>query len=230
MYIGGLQKTTLLDFPDRLACIVFTRGCNFRCPYCYNTELISLPDYKEEENTDFFWEFLESRKNILDGVCITGGEPLLQRDLPEFIRKIREKGFQVKLDTNGSFPERLEELLRQGLVEYVALDVKISPEEYDALSGFPGSRERVKASLEILRNGSIPFECRTTLVPRFHSKKTLANLGTWIQGVPLWVLQRFRQGKTLDPSLAKERSFRSTEMEAFREIAISYAAKVLLRE
>lgn len=230
MYIGGLQKTTLLDFPDKLACIVFTQGCNFRCPYCYNTELISLPNSEEEESTDFFWEFLESRKNLLDGVCITGGEPLLHEDLPEFIRKIRERGFQVKLDTNGSFPECLEELLRQELVEYVALDVKTSPEEYHALSGFPGARERVWHSLEILRNSGIPFECRTTLVPRFHSKKTLVNLGTWIQGIPLWVLQRFRPGKTLDPSLAKERSFRSAEMEAFREIATSYAVKVLLRE
>ncbi|HPJ26374.1 MAG TPA: anaerobic ribonucleoside-triphosphate reductase activating protein [Synergistaceae bacterium] len=230
MYIGGLQKTTLLDFPDRLACIVFTRGCNFRCPYCYNTELIPLPDPQEEEDLSSLWEFLESRKNILDGVCITGGEPLLQKDLPEFLRKVREMGFLIKLDTNGSFPERLEAILQENLVEYLAMDVKTSPENYDRLSGFPGSREKVAASLEILRKGKVSFECRTTLVPRFHSPEILEDLGQWVRGVPLWVLQRFRPGKTLDPSLEKERTFTRAEMEAFRKIAVPYAEKVLLRE
>ncbi len=228
MHIGGLQKTTLLDFPDKLACIVFTRGCNFRCPYCYNPELIPLPE--GEEDMAFFWNFLESRKGILDGVCVTGGEPLLQGDLPDFLRTIRARGFEIKLDTNGSFPERLEGVLQEGLVEYVALDVKTSPEEYDDLSGFPGSRKMLEASLKILRKGGIPFECCTTLVPRFHSKEILKDLGAWIQGVPLWVLQRFRPGKTLDPSLKRERTFTIAEMAEFQKIASPYAAKVIVRE
>ena len=154
MYIGGLQKTTLLDFPNRLACIVFTRGCNFRCPYCYNTELIPLPQ-EEPENLTSFWDFLESRRGILDGVCVTGGEPLVQQDLLDFLREIRQRGFEIKLDTNGSFPERLEKVLQEGLVAYVGLDIKTSPGEYDGLSGFPGSSEKVGASLGILREGGV---------------------------------------------------------------------------
>ena len=229
MHIGGLQKTTLLDFPDRLACIVFTRGCNFRCPYCYNTELIPLPQEEPEDLTSF-WDFLESRRGILDGVCVTGGEPLVQGDLLDFLREIRERGFAIKLDTNGSFPERLQEVLREELAAYVALDIKTSPGEYDALSGFPGSAEKVGASLEILRKSGVPFECRSTLVPRFHSREILEDMGRWIQGVPLWVLQRFRPGKALDPSLEGERTFTGMEMEAFQEVAVPYAARVIVRE
>ena len=135
MVIKGLQKTTLLDFPGKLACTVFTGGCNFRCPFCHNASLVIRPSDVEEISEEKFFSYLKKRQGILDGVCITGGEPLLNKDIEDFIRRIRSLGLLVKLDTNGAFPERLERLLDEGLVDYVAMDIKNSKEKYAATAG-----------------------------------------------------------------------------------------------
>ena len=167
MKLGGLQKMTLLDFPGRVACTVFTVGCNFRCPFCHNSSLVLSPALPELSQDDFF-AFLKKRQGLLDGVAITGGEPLLHPDMPEFLEKIRALGYAVKLDTNGAFPDRLQKILEAGLADYVAMDVKNSREKYELTVGVAGILPRVEQSMALLREGKIPFEFRTTLVKGLH--------------------------------------------------------------
>ena len=161
MRLGGLQKMTLLDFPGRVACTVFTVGCNLRCPFCHNSSLVltsELPELSLEE----FFAFLRKRQGLLDGVAVTGGEPLLHPELPGFLEQIRALGYAVKLDTNGCFPERLQAVLEAGLADYVAMDVKNSREKYEQTAGVAGILPRVEESVALLRAGKTPFEFRTT--------------------------------------------------------------------
>ena len=189
MKLGGLQKMTLLDFPGRVACTVFTAGCNFRCPFCHNTPLVlGSGDLLDPEEV---LRFLKKREGLLDGVAITGGEPLLQKDIEGFIRAIRDLGFAVKLDTNGAFPEALENLLRQGLVDYVAMDVKNSKEKYERTAGVKGILPAVEESVALLRQGNVPFEFRTTVVDQLHEPGDFDAIGRWLQGTERYFLQRF---------------------------------------
>ena len=190
MKLGGLQKMTLLDFPGRVACTVFTVGCNFRCPFCHNSSLVVSPAVPELSQDDFF-AFLRKRQGLLDGVAITGGEPLLHADMPEFIEKIRALGYAVKLDTNGAFPDRLAEILRAGLVDYVAMDVKNSREKYELTAGVTGVLPAVERSVELLRAGETPFEFRTTLVDELHEPEDFAAIGEWIKGTERYFIQGF---------------------------------------
>ena len=190
MKLGGLQKMTLLDFPGRVACTVFTVGCNFRCPFCHNSSLVFSPAVPELSQDDFF-AFLRKRRGLLDGVAITGGEPLLHADMPEFIEKIRALGYAVKLDTNGAFPDRLAEILRAGLVDYVAMDVKNSREKYELTAGVTGVLPAVERSVELLRAGETPFEFRTTLVDELHEPEDFAAIGEWIKGTERYFIQGF---------------------------------------
>jgi pyruvate formate lyase activating enzyme len=190
MKLGGLQKMTLLDFPGRVACTVFTVGCNFRCPFCHNSSLVVSPALPEFPQDDFF-AFLRRRQGLLEGVAITGGEPLLHPDMPEFLEKIRALGYAVKLDTNGAFPERLEEILKAGLVDYVAMDVKNSKEKYELTAGVTGILPAVERSVELLRAGETPFEFRTTLVDELHEPEDFAAIGQWIAGTERYFLQGF---------------------------------------
>lgn len=190
MRLGGLQKLTLLDFPGHVACTVFTPGCNFRCPFCHNTPLVTGtddPDYPIEE----FFRFLEKRKGILDGVAITGGEPLLHRDIGDFIRRIRDLGFAVKLDTNGAFPDLLKELIDEKLVDYVAMDIKNSPEKYEKTAGVSGIFPAVQKSAAILMENRVPFEFRTTLVDELHEPEDFEAIGKWLQGTENYFIQSF---------------------------------------
>lgn len=191
MKIYGLNKTTLLDYPGRVAATVFTGGCNFRCPFCHNGDLVLCSEKPETFSEEEVLLFLEKRRNILHGVCITGGEPTLNHDLREFIMKIRNLGLSVKLDTNGSNPEVLEELLKDSLLDYVAMDIKNSFAKYEETAGVFDNFERIKASVERLKNSSIPYEFRTTVVKDFHSEMDLYEICEWIQGAPLYVLQQF---------------------------------------
>lgn len=190
MRLGGLQKMTLLDFPGRVACTVFTVGCNFRCPFCHNSSLVVSPAVPELSQDDFF-AFLRKRQGLLDGVAITGGEPLLHADMPEFIEKIRALGYAVKLDSNGAFPERLAEILKAGLVDYVAMDVKNSREKYELTAGVAGILPAVERSVELLRAGETPFEFRTTLVDELHEPADFAAIGQWLAGTERYFIQGF---------------------------------------
>ena len=190
MRLGGLQKMTLLDFPGRVACTVFTVGCNFRCPFCHNSSLVLSPDLPELSQAEFF-AFLQKRRGLLDGVAITGGEPLLHADLPAFLEQIRALGYAVKLDTNGAFPDRLRAVLEAGLADYVAMDVKNSREKYEQTAGVTGILPQVEQSAALLMGGSTPFEFRTTLVDELHESADFAAIGRWIAGTERYFIQGF---------------------------------------
>ena len=181
--IAGLQKMTLLDFPGKVACTLFLQGCNFRCPFCHNSDL--LPHKGEEFMTEAaFLKFLESRKGLLDGVAITGGEPTGQPNLPELIRKIKDLGFAVKLDTNGTNPKMLKQLVEEGLVDYVAVDVKNSPKKYAETVGLPSlNLDKITESLAFLISSDTEYEFRTTLVEQFHTAEDMEAIGQWLQSL-----------------------------------------------
>lgn len=183
---------TLLDFPGKVACTVFTGGCNFRCPFCHNallvTKLPEKPDYSEDE----ILSFLEKRTGLLDGVAITGGEPLLNPDIADFIRKIRSMGYAVKLDTNGSFPERLKAIVGEGLVDYVAMDIKNHKEKYAETIGLKNlDLSKIEESVEFLKSGAVDYEFRTTVVEQFHTVEDIRAAAEWISGAKRYFLQNF---------------------------------------
>lgn len=192
MHIHGLQKLAMVDYPGKLAATVFTGGCDLRCPFCHNallvTRLAETPEIPEEEVLDF----LASRKGLLDGVVLTGGEPLLQPDAADFLRKVRELGFAVKLDTNGCHPAALADILDQGLADYVAMDVKNSPRRYGETVGVPDfDLAPVEESVRLLQRSAVDHEFRTTLVRELHSEADLDAIATWLEGAPKYFLQNF---------------------------------------
>ena len=190
MNIQGFQKLTLLDYPGRTACTVFTGGCNLRCPFCHNADLVRTP-IAGPNLTDEVLTYLMRRQGILDGVCITGGEPLLQPDLVDFIRQIKELGYAVKLDTNGALPDRLAALLDTGLVDYVAMDVKSSPAGYAAAAGVDTDWTVFDRSIRILQESGVPHEFRTTAVGGVHTPEDFAAIGEWLSGASAYYIQRF---------------------------------------
>ena len=191
MTINGFQKMTLLDYPGKVACTLLTGGCNFRCPFCHNAVLVTggcSESYSEEE----ILSYLEKRKGILDGVCITGGEPLLQKDITDFIRKIKALGYSVKLDTNGSFPDRLKSLVDEGLVDYVAMDIKNSIEKYPLTAGCDQKLiPFIEESIDFLLSGKVDYEFRTTVVKEFHNADDIFSLAKRIEGAEKYYLQFF---------------------------------------
>lgn len=183
MHIAGLQKMTLLDFPGKVACTVFLQGCNFRCPFCHNSDLLGK-DGPEGMTDGELLKFLEKRRGLLDGVCITGGEPTLQPELEELIRAIKEMGYAVKLDTNGARPEVLKDLSRKGLLDYVAMDIKNSPEGYGEAVGIPRMDiDRVEESIKFLLEGEQPYEFRTTVVAELHDETAMESMGKWLDSL-----------------------------------------------
>lgn len=228
MNVQGLQKLTLLDFPGRTACTVFTSGCNFRCPFCHNASLVvEIPKNAAMTETEFF-DFLKKRKGTLDGVCISGGEPLLQPDIEAFVRKIKELGFAVKLDTNGSFPDRLISLIESGLPDYVAMDIKNSPESYAFTAGVDVlDMEKIKQSVSYLKEGHIPYEFRTTVVKHYHTRESMAAIGEWIQGQGRYFLQNFVDSGDLIGK--KTRGCTQEEMREFLRIVQEYVPNAALR-
>lgn len=188
--IGGLQKVTLLDFPGKVACTVFLTGCNLRCPYCHNPDLVLTKDNGKYISEKEFFEFLLSRKGKLDGVCITGGEPTLYPNLTNLIRRIREMGFLVKLDSNGTAPEILKPLLREKLLDYVAMDIKNAPSRYAETCG-ADVIEQVKKSAALLKSSNIDYEFRTTVCHPFHSPKCMEEIGRWLRNAKRYYIQPF---------------------------------------
>ena len=192
MVLQGLQKLTLLDYPGKVACTVFTAGCNFRCPFCHNASLV-VDTYKNEEiPQEEFFSFLGKRKGILDGVCVTGGEPLIQQGIEEFLRKIKALGFLIKLDTNGSFPDKLKRLVKDEIVDYVAMDIKNSRESYGKTVGIQSyDVSDIEKSVQYLLEGHVPYEFRTTVVREFHQRADFESIGKWIKGAQHYYLQQF---------------------------------------
>lgn len=190
MNIQGFQKMTLLDFPGRVACTVFTGGCNLRCPFCHNGGLVRTP-MEHGNMTDAVLDYLSRRRGILDGVCLTGGEPLLQPDLEDFLFRLHEMGFLVKLDTNGALPKRLSRVLDAGLVDYVAMDVKSSPEGYGRATGSDISPEVFAESMDLIRGSGIPYEFRTTAVKGIHEVNDFCEIGKWLRAEDPYFIQTF---------------------------------------
>ena len=227
MKIQGLQKMTLLDYPGRVACTVFLGGCDFRCPFCHNFELVVGP-MPEAMSEDEFFAFLDKRQGLLDGVAITGGEPCLRSDLPEFAARIREAGFSVKLDTNGYHPAMLRRLVEEGLVDYVAMDIKNSPDKYARTAGLQEvDPERISESIALLMDGLIPYEFRTTVVRELHEARDFEEIGKWITGARQYFLQAFTVRDTVpDPSLSAPDPL---ALRAFRDIAARFVERAEVR-
>ncbi len=192
MQINGFQKLTLLDFPEKVACIVFTAGCNFRCPFCHNASLVTHIDNSNVIAEQEVLEYLKKRKGILEGVSITGGEPLLQGDIEEFIEKVKALGYAVKLDTNGTFPDKLIRLVERGLIDYVAMDIKNSKEKYANTAGVTQlDLSNIQKSIDYLLEGKVDFEFRTTVVNGLHNVEDIQDIVKWIKGTPKYYLQNF---------------------------------------
>jgi len=214
MIIHGLQKLTLLDFPGHTACTVFTGGCNFRCPFCHNASLVAHPEDQPVIPEEEFFAFLGKRHGLLDGVAITGGEPTLQSDLPDFIRKVRSLGFAVKLDTNGYRPKMLRTLLNESLLDFVAMDIKAAPEHYAAVCGLPAmDLTAIQESMDLLRRSGVAHEFRTTYVKGLHNLSDAEGIGQWLAGEEPYFLQNFKDsGDILCPGYD---GFSREEMQDF---------------
>lgn len=221
MKLSAIQRFTILDYPDKVACIAFTPGCNMRCGFCHNPEFV-LPEKIEELQADFiseetFFNFLDKRQGLLEGVVVSGGEPTIWQDLPEFFRRIKEKGFVTKLDTNGNHPKMLRKLLDEKLVDYVAMDVKTSLAGYSKLVGGGVKPEHIKESIDILKSAGIPYEFRTTLIKEIHTEEVLRDMAELLAGAERYYLQVFRPGHTLNPVFATYHSFSVEEMKKLSE-------------
>ena len=228
MKIQGLQKLTLLDYPEKVACTVFFAGCNFRCPFCHNASLVTHISEEPEMTEEAFFTFLKKRQGILDGVCITGGEPLLQPDIEDFIRKIKELGYAVKLDTNGSFPTKLKTLVEKGLVDYVAMDIKNSREAYGITAGVEKiDIASVEESVAYLKEGKVPYEFRTTVVKNLHTEEEFQRIGQWIAGAEKYFLQNFVNSGDLINS--KVEGCSEEEMKGYLKVVQQYIPETKLR-
>jgi len=218
MRIGGFQKLTLIDYPGKIATTVFTIGCSFKCPFCHNPELVIKSEFLPWEGMEEeFFQHLGKRKGKLDGVCITGGEPTIQPDIIEFIKKIKDMGYLVKLDTNGTRPDVLKKLYDLKLLDFVATDIKNAPERYDDTVGLKANMEKVKKSVEMIINSRVPYEFRTTVVPGIHTEKDFDTIADWIDGADAYYLQEYRSGKTIDKNMDKITSGKSIDLEKIGE-------------
>ena len=198
MKIHGFQKTTLLDFPEKVACTVFTGGCNYRCPFCHNAPLVLHPDDAPLFDEDEIISYLIKRRGILDGLCVTGGEPLMNADIGDFLRRVKDVGLAVKVDTNGTFPDRLKALVADGLVDYVAMDIKNSPEKYALTTGVPDPKlDKINESVAFLLSGKIDGEFRTTAAKELHSPADFTEIGKWIAGAKRYFIQAYKNSGDL---------------------------------
>ena len=233
MKIVGIQKLTLLDYPGKVACTVFLNGCNFRCPFCHNAELLGA-DAEPVMTTEELLAFLTKRRGVLDGVCITGAEPPIHPELSALLRTVKELGYAVKLDTNGYRPDALEQILREGLVDYVAMDLKNSPAGYAAATGIPEpDLSRVGESITLLQESGVDFELRTTVVKPIHTAQSIQNMGQWLlsttngKPVPRLFVQPFVDRQTVPVGGLSAPT--AEELELFREILTGCAEAVALR-
>jgi len=233
MIIGGFQRFSLIDYPDKICAIVFTQGCNFRCPYCHNPELVRLErkssapagGLKEEE----ILSFLDKRKGRLDAVTITGGEPLLQSDLDDFLSAVKGLGYLVKLDTNGSLPSELEKIIESKSVDYIAMDIKTSLDRYEYVIKRKIEKTKISDSIRLIMDSGLDYEFRTTLVRAFFEKDDFPKIGQLIKNSRLYVLQRFAPSKTLDDQCLDMQSCSDEEINCFKEIMKGFVQRCVVR-
>ncbi len=233
LQFSGIQAFTLLDYPEHTSCVLFLPGCNMRCKFCHNAEFV-LPEKIKQIKDSFIDEsvifsFLEKRKGKLDGIVISGGEPTVHVKLPQFIKKVKNMGFLVKLDTNGNKPEMLVNLYEQGLLDYVAMDIKSDMKTYQALVGKRAKPELIQESMEIIRKSGIQYEFRSTLVREFHTPEVLEAMTLLFKECDILYLQQFRSGNTLDPAYKTRTGYYKEEMEDFAKKYFSHVKKVIVR-
>ena len=229
MTISGMQKLTLLDYPGKVACTIFTAGCDLRCPFCHNASLALPGRERDVLDTEELFAFLRKRRGVLDGVAVTGGEPLLHPDMPELLLRIKELGYAVKLDTNGTFPARLREVVEKGLVDRVAMDIKAPPEKYAAVTGVPGlDLALIRESAAYLMICGIDYEFRTTAVRGLHEPRDFASIGEWIKGAREYYIQAFRDSGDLIDGAGLS-AFTEGEMKIFADIVRPWVPAVRLR-
>ena len=226
--IKGIEKFASRDFPGHIASTVFLGGCTFRCPYCHNAELVLRPDGIETIPIDGFLAFLDGRKGWLEGICISGGEPLLHADIEDLIRAVRERGLLVKLDTNGAFPARLERLLQSGLLDFLAMDVKAPLERYGEVTHVNVDVKAIEKSADLVRNADIPATFRTTVVPGLVGLEDVVKIGQWLGRSASYVIQQFVPHNTIDPAYSDKEPYRREQLEAMVEAATPYFEKVRL--
>ena len=220
MLIGGLQKTTFIDFPKKIAAIVFTLGCNFRCPYCHNPELVK--EYSKIISEESILEFLKTRINKLDGVVVTGGEPCLQKDLPNFLKKLKDMNFLVKLDTNGSKSEMLKLVVNEGLVDYVAMDIKAPLLKYEDVVNSSFDVAEIGKSVQFLKNSNIDYEFRTTVVDKLLQVQDFYEIGKLVEGAKKYYLQKYNYSKILDENFKDAKTFDEKTFNIARDILQEY--------
>ncbi len=232
MNIASYQKFTLVDYPGKIATTVFTVGCNFRCPFCHNPELVvgSQMVVAESKMEKEFFDFLRERKGKLEAVCITGGEPTLQSDILEFMGKIKELGYLVKLDSNGTRPDILKKAMDEKIVDYVAMDIKNNLDGYEKTVATKVDLGRIKLSVELLKNGRVDYEFRTTVVPGLHSEKDFLKIAKWLKGAKKYCLQEYRDQKILDPKLKDKTKGKNIDLDKIKKQIASDFQKVEIRK
>jgi pyruvate formate lyase activating enzyme len=226
----GIQKTTLIDFPGEVACTLFLPKCNFRCPYCYNAKLVFNRETGVTITEAQFFKFLEQRRGFLDGVCITGGEPTLHSALPGFCKKVKKKGFLVKVDTNGTKPRMLAALIKDRLVDYISMDIKAPLEKYDSVASVSVDKGAIEESVRLIRESAVAHEFRTTVLPKFLGKEDLFAVGQWLEGSRLYFLQQFSpEGDLIDKSLKREKRYSEKELRGFASMLKPFFGRVDVR-
>lgn len=228
MKICGFNKTTLLDYPGRVACTIFSGGCNFRCPFCQNGGLVVRPEEQPEYSREEILSFLKKRQGILDGVCVSGGEPTLSPSLGSLLQDIKNLGYSIKLDTNGSRPDTLKSLAEDGLIDMVAMDIKTSPERYSILTGIPHpDLNAIYESVDFLMSGNLDYEFRTTVVKELHKESDFREIGMWLKGAKAYYLQAYRDSEeVLQPGFS---SYSREELLHFRSILLESISLVEIR-
>lgn len=224
--IKGLEKFAAKDFPGYISSTVFVGGCNFRCPYCHNADLVLRPDTLPSFPLDYFIGFLDSRKDWLDGICVTGGEPLLHQDLEVLLSLIKERQLLVKVDTNGSFPVRLEGLIEKGLVDHVAMDVKCAFKRYKQVVQVEIKTENIARSIEIIRDSGLEYTFRTTVVPGLVGLEDIKDIGQRLKGVKTFQIQQFRPQNTVDDAFAQKTPYSREDVQEMVELAKTYFEEV----
>ncbi|OGZ38628.1 MAG: anaerobic ribonucleoside-triphosphate reductase activating protein [Candidatus Portnoybacteria bacterium RIFCSPHIGHO2_12_FULL_40_11] len=229
--IRGLERLSLIDYPGKIAATVFFSGCNFRCGYCHNPELVE-PDLIKKNlkiSEEYFLNFLESRKGLIEGVCLTGGEPTINPDLPVFVKKIKEKGFLIKLDTNGSNPKMLKNLFKEKLLDFTAMDIKASKDKYSLAINQSANLDNIQKSINLIQESKIEYEFRTTVAPWLIDKTEIEKIGQWLKGAKHFSLQQFRAEKTLDKTLKETKPYSEKELNVLADILKKYVDRVELR-
>jgi len=229
MKIGGLQKVSLIDYPGKISAIIFTEGCNFRCPYCHNPELVDRKLYRPCLPEENILQFLTTRQGKLDAVTITGGEPTLQEDLIPFIQKVRRMGFAVKLDSNGSAPDVLDSLIKDRLLDFIALDVKAPLQKYESVVQSPASGETIRKSIRLILDADVPHEFRTTIVASLLTPDDIEGIAREIAGAKRYALQKFQPVRTLDEKYLREKTYADEDLLKIKERIEKYIPQVIIR-